>query len=216
MCIYNNININFKQCTAVIFDINNSKEGGGAVYASKNCLLTITESPTLTFRSNKAKIGGAILGNTYSRLALSRSKVVFLNNKASSGGAMQIAFSSSASFGTYAVAVFSNNTADKLCGALCISDDSYATCVSNSKLTFSSNNAVSGGAIYLGFSSNNFIISFTEGSLMAYKDNHANMGGVVEFHENCNVTIGGNSTLLFENNNACSDVWWSNISWFFL
>ena len=195
-----NTKVTFIKST-VMFDNNYSGENGGAVFASRNCEITMKENSTVTFRRNKAEIsGGAIRGETNCSFVHNESKVTFIYNNANSGGAVIITINSHILFGKSAVAVFINNTATEFFGAIWVTENSNFTCEADSNVRFSFNTAgINGGAISLFHSS----VMFTGSSVITFNGNDANdYGGAMYLSKYCDVTVKGNSKVIFQNNKA--------------
>ena len=194
--------VTFNNCT-VTFDNNYSEGSGGAIFASRNCEITMKGNSTVTFRSNKAEIGGgggAIHAETNCSLLHNKSKVTFINNNARDGGAVMLTTNSHILFGKSAVAVYINNTATENCGAIWAAKNSNVICKDDSNVTFSFNSANYGGAICLYFSSD---ILFTGSSVVTFNGNIVNYyGGAMQLSIHCEATVKENSIVIFQNNKA--------------
>ena len=192
--------VTFNNCT-VLFDNNYSEGSGGAVFASRNCEITMKGNSTVTFRSNKAETGGAIRADVNCSLLHNESKVTFISNNATAGGAVIITAYSQILFGKSAVAVFINNTATEFYGTLWATENSNIICEADSNVTFSFNSAkINGGAVFLYSSSN---ILFTGSSVVTFNGNIVNDGGgAMQLSKYCDVTVKENSIVIFQDNKA--------------
>ena len=101
--------------TLVMFVDNSAIQSGGAITIICETNLTIEDNSILIFNGNNVKgdgPGGAIDGSTSAVTAKENSTVVFSKNKGSSGGAVNIHFSSSFTFSENSFLLFFNNRAD--------------------------------------------------------------------------------------------------------
>ena len=209
MCLQNSTNVTFNNCT-VMFDNNYSGGSGGAVFAYRNCEITMKQNSIVTFRSNKVTFrsnkteisgsGGAIYVEINCSLVHNESKISFINNSARDCGAVIITTNSRVLFGKSAVVVFINNTAMERCGAIGASENSNVICEADSNVTFSFNGANYGGAI-CSYSSSDIL--FTGSSVITFNGNIVNYyGGAMYLYGNSSFVSKTYSIVNFTDNFA--------------
>ena len=222
-------NILFHENTTVKFYDNiAAQDGGGALYIRTNSFLTFQGYAIVSFASNTAKEGGAIMGFPNNRASFDEHSIVtFTDNTAIRGGAVSWHVAHILFQGNSTI-MFKKNKATSgaggalLCHNQCsvlFNGDSNITFNENSAreggavgttysklsisgsslVTFTNNNAIDGGAVYCAHNS----ISFHKNATVKfYKNRAAQFGGAVHNRENSKVMFLGNSFISFINNNA--------------
>ena len=127
----------------------------------------------------------------------------FVNNSASSGGAISYWLCDGVNFNKNSATIYSNNIAIRKSGAI-YSESSNVSFIGNSSTIFTENSALSGGAIhgccevtmtFEGFSVKGF-------SVTVFKSNVASFGGAIYMHKYISLILSHNSTVRFANNKA--------------
>ena len=200
ICASQRINIMFSGHSLVTF-INNTAEKGGAITFSDS-FVTVEEYSTVTFHNNIAEYsnGGAFVCFNNSIVTIrGNSNITFNNNKASqSGGAIHSYNMCKITFKDNSTSSFIKNTARDNGGAILSHQLSDIKIEGNSTILFDGNMADNGGTFY--FTNSN--ITFKDTSMISFKNNSAFYGGAVFANDHSNITVTGNSVLLFANNEA--------------
>ena len=187
LCNIDHSNITFKGYSTVTFDTNTAYTDGGAAYINL-AVTTFAENTNVTFYNNSANTGGAVYSFRTCVIAVrivkftGSSTVAFINNKGNiKGGAVCMD------------GAYPSYTYIKDCYALDF--DSF------SRVTFTNNEAVNGGAMYVGYNIN---IRSRENSTITFQNNNAHIGGAI-YSYTSNITIQENSSAMFNNNVALQD-----------
>ena len=158
----------------------NTAENGGGIFISNYSNVTFHKSATVNFTSNMAKNnGGAIFITDHSSIIF---KDHLIDNQPYDDWNNQLKYF------------------EPVTGTLCINSCSTATYEGNSTVTFNSNSAKHGGALYIKDSD----VTFKGNSTVRLNNNNADYGGAV-YIKDSNVTFEGNSTVALNNNNADID-----------
>ena len=220
-------NITFGEGVIVAFNKNKAVVyGGGAISIHTNSFVTFEQNCRVKFCNNKAAwISGAVNIMNSSFMCKESSVVVFNDNIADVGGAINIYYSSNIILNSNSTVTFSDNKAKTICGAMYISNSTVAfernstvkfnynhanlsggaVCFDISKVTFKGNSttvfkknsAYSGGAVFiLG------TCTFEESSKVLFSDNTAYFGGAMFIESHSVVTFKENSVMTFYNNRA--------------
>ena len=200
ICTSQRTKVMFSGHSSVTF-INNRAEKGGAVTFSESNI-TIEEYSTVTFNNNFAEYsnGGAFACFNNSIVTIrGNSNITFNNNKASqSGGAIYSYNMCKITFKDNSRSSFIKNTARDNGGAILSNELSDITIEGNSTIMFDGNTADNGGTFYF----TNSTITFKDTSKISFNNNSALYGGAVFANDHSNITVKGNSVLLFSNNEA--------------
>ena len=192
----------FADTSAVLFT-NNFATYGGAVYSNLPTLVMFSGNATVSLRYNNADYGGALYFETYGNLILKgNSMVKFTGNKAKqNGGAVHYINNINTTLQEHSTILFNKNDAKYNGGALYLSIFSDITFdkVSKSNLTFNTNEAVNGGAIYI---DSNSTLSLGGKSTVIFLNNKATSGGAVHCYDDSEVKFKGYINAIFDNNNA--------------
>ena len=126
--------------------------------------------------------------------------VLFSNNTAKrSGGVGYLSLNSKMLFQGLTAVRFHNNKAEQNAGAI-YTTHSYISFTANSRLTLVQNTATfNGGALYFDFNSN---VKFSQFTKIKFCFNIGSYGGAISANDYSNITLAGNSMLLFANNSA--------------
>ena len=182
---------------------------GGIIFSARYSYVSFKENSAIEFNSNIANFGAAILSSYYSNITFKdKSKVLFNNNIGRTCGILTSALFSTITFNdntnvTYcenAVSCRSSRYDESFAGAICTFKNVNVTFLGHSFITFTNNRADRGGAV--AFSESNVIIQ--EYSTVNFNNNVAlySSGGAFVCSNNSNVTIKGNSKVIFSSNNA--------------
>ena len=200
ICALQKTNVMFSGHSLVTFISNTAEKGGTVAFSDSN--VTIEEYSTVTFNSNIAEYsnGGAFVCFNNSIVTIrGNSNITFSNNKASqSGGAMYSYNMCKITFKDNSTSSFIKNTARDNGGAIVSNQLSDITIEGNSTIMFDGNTADNGGTFYFA----NSTITFKDTSKISFNNNSALYGGAVLAHDHSNITVTGNSVLLFFNNQA--------------
>ena len=195
ICTSQRTKVMFSGHSSVTF-INNRAEKGGAVTFSESNV-TIEEYSTVTFNNNFAEYsnGGAFACFNNSIVTIrGNSNITFNNNKASqSGGAIYSYNMCKVTFKDNSTSSFIKNTARDNGGAILSNELSDITFEGNSTIMFDGNTADNGGTFYF----TNSTITFKDTSKISFNNNSALYGGAVFANDHSNITVTGNSVLLF-------------------
>ena len=185
----------------------NTAENGGGIFISNYSNVTFYKSATVNFTSNIAKSNGGAIFIT------NHSSIIFIDHLIDNQlldyeqnnewkyfepvtGVLCINSCSTATYEGNSTVTFNSNSA-KHGGALYIKD-SNVTFKGNSTVTFNNNNADYGGAVYIKDSN----VIFEGNSTVTLNKNNADNNGGAVFIKNSNITFEGNLTLTFDNNSA--------------
>ena len=161
----------------------------------------IEDYSIVTFYSNFAwySSGGAFVCSSNSNVTIAgNSNVTFNGNKASeSGGAIHLYSLCKITFKDNSTSSFIDNSARNNGGAIFSSEYSEITFEGHSTVTFNDNMADNGGALH--FASN---VLFYESTNVEFCYNKASYGAGVMANDHCNISLTGNSHLLFAHNEA--------------
>ena len=184
----------------------NTAENGGGIFISNYSNVTFHKSATVNFTSNMAKNnGGAIFITDHSSIIF---KDHLIDNQPYDDwnnqlkyfepvtGTLCINSCSTATYEGNFTVTFNSNSA-KHGGALYI-EDSDVTFKGNSTVRLNNNNADYGGAVYIKDSN----VIFEGNSTVTLNKNNADNNGGAVFIKNSNITFEGNLTLTFDNNSA--------------
>ena len=122
----------------------------------------------------------------------------FVNNSASSGGAISCWLCDGVNFKKNSATIYSNNIAIRKSGAI-YSESSNASFIGNSSTVFTENSALSGGAIH---GCCEVTMTFEVFSVTVFKSNVASFGGAIYMHKYISLVLSHNSTVKFANNKA--------------
>ena len=200
ICTSQRTNVMFSGHSLVTFINNTAEKGGTATFSDSN--VTIEEYSAITFNSNIAEYsnGGAFVCFNNSIVTIrGNSNITFNNNKASqSGGAIYSYNFCTIIFKDNSRSSFIKNTAGDNGGAIVSNQLSDTTFEGNSTIMFDGNMADNGGTFYF----TNTTITFKDTSMISFNYNSALYGGAVYANDHSNITVTGNSVLLFANNEA--------------
>ena len=201
ICTYKNCKIIFSEHSSVTFISNGASRGGAMVVLEGNAF--IEDYSIVTFYNNFAwySHGGAFvcLNNSNATIA-GNSNVTFNGNKASeSGGAIYSCNMCKITFKDNSTSSFIDNSARNNGGAILSSEYSKITFEGNSTVTFNNNVADNGGALHFDNASK---ILFSEFNNVEFCYNKASYGAAVLANDHCNISLTGNSDLLFAHNEA--------------
>ena len=171
---YNMSDITFQGNATVTFNNNTATQNGGVLYSHKECEVSFKDNSRIVFTHNKALQGSVIY-------SMSDSYIKFKGN-------CTVEFIENAAL-EYGGAIHSHTDGD-------ITMDDYAT------ITFNSNKANRGGAIY----SYGALIMLTgkSNNVILFKNNSAEKGGAL-MTEISSIILSGNSCISFSNNTAFQD-----------
>ena len=200
ICTLQRTNIMFSGHSSVTFINNTAEKGGTVAFCDSN--VTTEQYSTVTFNSNIAEYsnGGAFVCFNNSIVTIrGNSNITFNNNKASqSGGAIYTYNMCKITFKDNSTSLFIKNTARDNGGAIISNQLSHITFEGNSTIMFDGNQADNGGTFYF----TNSTITFKDTSMISFNSNSALYGGAVLANDHSNITVTGNSVLLFANNEA--------------
>ena len=182
---------------------------GGIIFSSSYSYVSFEENSTIEFNSNIANFGAAILSSYYSNVTFKdKSRVLFNNNIGRTCGILTSVLFSTITFNDNTKVTYCENTVscrssrydESFAGAICTFKSVSVTFLGHSFITFTNNRADKGGAV--AFSESNVIIQ--EYSTVNFNNNVAlySSGGAFVCSNNSNVTIKGNSKVIFNSNNA--------------
>ena len=200
--VFSDSNITIKDYSIVTFNSNIAEySNGGAFVCFNNSIVTIRGNSDITFNNNKAsQSGGAI--HTYSMCNITfkdNSTSSFINNTArGNGGAIISNQLSEITFDDNSTMMFDGNTADN--GGAFYFTNSIIRFKGTSMISFYNNKAKQNGGV--GYFSLNSDVLFSQFTNVTFSYNSALYGGAVLANDYCNVTVTGNSVLLFVNNEA--------------
>ena len=209
----------------------NYESSAGAICTYQNCKIVFSEHSSVTFISNRAIRGGAVVIREGNVFIEDYSIVTFYNNFAwySSGGAFVCSNNSNVTIAGNSNVTFNGNKASDSGGAIHSHSMCKITFKDNSTSSFVDNSAKNNGGAIL--SSEYSEITFEGHSTVTFNDNMADNGGAlhfgnasnilfseftnVEFHYNkasygagvlandhCNISLTGNSVLSLAHNEA--------------
>ena len=200
ICTLQRTNVMFSGHSLVTFINNTAEKGGTVAFSDSN--VTIEEYSTVTFNSNIAEYsnGGAFVCFNNSIVTIrGNSDTTFNSNMASqSGGAIYSYNMCKITFKDNSTSSFIKNTARDNGGAIVSKQLSDITFEGNSTIMFDGNMADNGGTFYCTDST----IKFKDTSMISFNNNIALYGGAVYASDHSNITVTGNSVLLFANNEA--------------
>ena len=200
ICTSQRTNVIFSGYSLVTFINNTAEKGGTVAFFDSN--VAIEEYSTVTFNSNTAEYsnGGAFVCFNNSNVTFrGNSNITFNNNKASqSGGAIYSYNMCKITFKDNSTSFFIKNTARDNGGAIVSKQLSDITFEGNSTIMFDGNMADIGGTFHITTST----ITFKDTSMISFNNNSALYGGAVLANDHSNITVTGNSVLLFFNNKA--------------
>ena len=197
----------FKGNSIVWFINNHAAMFGGAIYASNKYGPRITliadENSTLFFVNNSATSGGAIYFTTAHTVLKGHAVVTFSNNNViSNGGVIYCDYISDLRIEGNSNVNFSNNHA--LYGGVIYSNENNTITIDgNSSVKFFKNSAFSGGAIYSSYYSN---VTFKANSVSTFTDNSAvQNGGAAYIISSSHIMTIGNPSITFQSNRAAQN-----------
>ena len=198
----NNSDLMFGKNVMVEFNKNKVDWGGGAICTDINSVVTFQENSKVTFINNQAGwAGGAALIYACNFTFKGNSAVVFSNNVAEwNGAAVYIYHFSNVTIEDISLVNFSDNIAQKFCGAMDITNSSGAF-EGNSTIVFKKNNGNNAGGAMCIDTSN---ITLRGNSAIKFNKNIAYFGGAIYINRKCNVTFEESSTISFHHNEAIS------------
>ena len=225
----NNSDVTIKGNSNVTFNGNKASQDGGAIYSYNMCKITFRDNSTSSFINNTARNnGGVILSNHYSDIYFEgNSAVIFDYNTADNGGTFYIT-NSSIMFKETSNVSFHNNHARQSFGVGYFSLSSKVIFDDNTTVRFVKNTAQNAGMLYITnskiwFNGNSTVTlaynratlncgalcldsssdaSFSEFTNVTFNHNRAFYGGAILANDHCNITLTGNSDLLFAHNEA--------------
>ena len=169
--------IYFNDNSTAMFNENNAVNNGGSVYSEFHSTIIFTGNSTATFYSNIAYNGegGAIFSNIHSKVVYKgKSQTNFISNYAIQGGSMYSSYNSSIIFDEDTSVQFNNST------------------------------AISGGALHA-YSNCYIVFQGNHTSIVTFINNAAEeYGGAINLVKYSNITVKGNVTVKFYNNEALS------------
>ena len=198
-----NCKITFKDNSVAEFINNSAGAKGGAIAISKQYhdnTITFEGNTKVTFDSNRADYGGAFFITNSTIIFKGSSMVLFSNNTAKrKGGVGYFSLNSNVLFEGLTAVKFHNNVAEQNAGVI-YTTHSYISFTANSRLTFAQNKAtLNGGALHFDSNSNVIFSQFTN---IKFCSNIGSNGGAILANDHSNITLAGNSMLLFANNSA--------------
>ena len=182
---------------------------GGIIYSDSYSYLSFEDNSITVFSSNIADFGAAIYSLCNSNITFKHNSLVkFINNIARSCGTLTSALYSTITFNDNTKVTFSVNTVsctsnpydEFLASAICSFKSTDVIFSGHSFITFFNNTAHSGGAVVI-FESNIYVEEY---STVNFNSNIAlySSGGAFQCSNNSNITIQGNSSVIFNNNMA--------------
>ena len=131
VCITNNSFLSFEDDVQIRFFRNTAKHSGGSGYFSMNSSVTMKGNINMIFESNFALYGGAICSNENTSTAIEDNTTAIFNNNMANidGGAINIYTDSSVIIKDYAVLTFATNSAQY--GGAIFFDASHSTLLFN-------------------------------------------------------------------------------------
>jgi predicted outer membrane repeat protein len=168
--------------STAIFAFNNSLKTGGAVYALGGNVIFTGSSVSFTLNSANGtdtdanEGGGAIAGRGVNQTNFINSKVSFISNSASLGGAVNVLSDAKMDFTDSRSILFAENTADSAGGALYIKENALIS-FTNSSVSFIGNSSNFGGVASV---SEGGQITFTQSSAFFISNTANNEGGVFQ------------------------------------
>ena len=211
----NNSNVTFTENSKVKF-MNNiiplsviKHQLGGIIYSDTYSYLSFEDNSVTIFRNNIADFGAAIYSLYNSNITFKHNSLVkFINNIARICGTLASALFSTITFIDNTNVTFTVNTVtytsnpynESLASAICSFKSTDVIFSGHSFITFFNNTADRGGAVVI-CESNVYVEEY---STVNFNSNIAlySSGGAFECSNNSNVTIKGNSNVIFNNNKA--------------
>ena len=202
MTFIGNSSVNFTN--NVIFSNAMDLPVGGTVFSENNGNISFEENSSITFLNNIADFGTAILSINAHVVFKDRSTVMIDNNKAHYCGVVP------SSLLSVFTNVYTANTASHTssnhgssAGAICALHKSKIRFSGHSLVTFINNTASGGGAVV----SSESIVIIEEYATVTFNNNFAqsSSGGALVCSNNGDVTIKGNSNVIFNGNKASQD-----------
>ena len=192
-------NMSLEGNSSLAFSKNNAENFGGAIYSHYSN--TIKLSSKLLFSNNAAKQGGAIDSVYKSSIIFEdNSKIIFSKNIARDGGAIYSDSNSTIAVEGNSATKFINNVAIKGAGIYSARDSSiYFKANSTAEFYNHSITTDNGGAIYCKMHSNIYFEGF---SITVFTNNIAVYGGAVLTTDHSDLIFSGNSTVTFTKNDA--------------
>ena len=190
-------NANTIPCTST----SNNEPSAAAMCTFQGNDVTYSGHSVVTYTSNTAGGGGAIVFSESNVIIEKYSKVTFNNNIAhySAGGAFTCYKHSSVKIKDNSIVTFNSNKASQGGGAIYSYNMCNITFKDNSTSSFINNTASNNGGAIL--SSHLSELNFQGNSIAIFNDNTADNGGAFHF-TNSNITIKETSTVSFYNNKA--------------
>ena len=177
---------------------------GGSVYSESNSVIACIENSSITFNSNTAHhgMGGAVYCNTKSGvIVIGNSKLMFAHNYATQGGSIYFSYNCSIVFGDDTSVVFNNNTAIKGGAINANSHCSVKFTGSHMSRVEFNNNKAIQNGGGMYLEANSDVT--IEGNLSAeFSNNEAVLGGAMYVYNESYVINAENSTTTFSMNNA--------------
>ena len=212
-----NSHVKFMENSKVTFinnDISLSKSDadyqfGGTIFSGNFGYVSFEGNSTTMFYKNVANFGAAIFSFYYSNIIFKdKSKVTFNDNIARACGTLASALFSTVTFNDNTEVTYNNNTAscassryhEPFAGAICTFKGTDISFSGHSFIMFINNTADRGGAV--AFSESSVIMQ--QYSTVIFNNNIAqySSGGAFICSNNSNVTIKGNSNVMFNSNKA--------------
>ena len=193
--------VSFVGNTKVTYKGNTASSHGGAVFFLINCSFTFDGNSQVAFSDNGARYGGAVLSSQYSQILFDgNTTVTYEGNKAiENGGAVDCFENCSITFSGYSKVIFSSNTAVHG-GAMYFGTYSQISFDGNTKVTYKRNVArISGGAIH---TIKYCSITFYGFSKVIFSVNEAEFGGAVISVTYSQIIFDGNTTVIYDGNDA--------------
>ena len=144
-----NSSVLFNGSSTVSLADNEATLSGGVMYCDSNCNITFSGFTNVSFNDNNADNGGAGYLNGFCSVTFKQNaNVTFENNNALYGGAICLNSYSNITFDDNSIALFKNNMATNDGGAINIVGNSSIMVNDNTTITFTSNDALYGGAMF--------------------------------------------------------------------
>ena len=182
---------------------------GGTIFSEKNGLVSCEENSTIMFNNNIADFGAAIFSLYKSDIIFKdKSKVIFNENIPRTCGTLASALYSTVTFNDYTEVAYNNNVVscvssrylETFAGAICTFKGTNIIFSGYSFVTFINNTAERAGSV--AFSESSVIMQ--QYSSVIFNNNIAlySSGGAFVCSNNTNVTMKGNSNVVFNSNKA--------------
>ena len=177
---------------------------GGTLLSKNNGYVVFKENSKIEFHNNSADFGSAILSINNSNIIFKdSSRVMFNNNIVHYCGVLTSAMFSNITFTDTTNVTYDTNTVSYIkffAGSICTFQRSEIVFSKHSLVTFSNNKADRGAAMIV-FKSNVIMKDYVR---VIFNNNFAmhSSGGAFVCSNNSNVTIKGNSNVMFNNNRA--------------